>query len=65
MKNVEISVKGKIMTITVDLSKDQGPSASGKTIIIGTTAGNARVGAGALGDVNVGLNVYKYPATKK
>jgi hypothetical protein len=65
MKNVEINVKGKVMTITVDLSKEHGLSASQKTIIIGTTAGNARIGAGALGEVNVGLNVYKYPATKK
>jgi hypothetical protein len=64
MKNVEISVKGKVMTITVDLSKDQGPSASGKTVIIGTTAGNARVAANGNGEVFVGLNVYKYPNKK-
>ena len=61
MKNVEINVKGKVMTITVDLSKDQGASASGKTIIIGTTAGNARIAANGNGEVFVGLNVYKYP----
>ena len=64
MKNVEISVKGKIMTITVDLSKSQGPSASGKTEIIGTTAGNARIAANGNGEVFVGLNVYKYAAKK-
>jgi len=64
MKNVEISVKGKVMTITVDLTKTQGPSASGKTEIIGTTAGNARVAANGAGEVFVGVNVYKY-ANKK
>jgi len=64
MKNVEISVKGKVMTITVDLSKDQGASASGKTTIIGTTGGNTRIAANGAGEVFVGLNVYKYPAKK-
>ena len=34
MKNVHMSVDGNILTITVDLSKDFGPSSSGKTIII-------------------------------
>jgi len=48
----------------VDLSKSQGPSASGKTEIIGTTAGNARIAANGQGEVFVGLNVYKYAAKK-
>jgi len=33
MKNVEMSIEGNILTIKVDLSKDFGPSASGKTIL--------------------------------
>ena len=41
MKNVEISVAGNILTITVDLTKEFGPSSSGKTIIIASTAGNS------------------------
>ena len=40
MKNVEYSVKGTTLTITVDLSKDFGPSTSGKTTIIASTEGN-------------------------
>ena len=64
MKNVEIKVVKNVMTITVDLSKNQGPSASGKTVIIGTTAGNARIAANGNGEVFVGLNVYKYPVQK-
>jgi hypothetical protein len=40
MKNVEFSVKGDILTITVDLTKDFGPSSSGKTIIIASTEGS-------------------------
>jgi len=39
MKNVEMSLEGNILTIKVDLSKDFGPSASGKTIIIASTEG--------------------------
>lgn len=54
MKNVEIEVKGAIMTITVDLDKQFGPSKSGKTIIIASTEGNEKVG-----DAVIGLNVYR------
>ena len=57
MKNVEMTLKGNILTITVDLSKEFGPSSSGKTIIIATTEGNAAVPGRE--DAKVGLNVYK------
>ena len=56
MKNVDISVKGTILTITVDLAKEFGPSASGKTIIIASTEGN--YGIPGRSEV-IGLNVYK------
>lgn len=59
MKNVEFKVAGNILTITVDLSKNQGPSASGKTTIIGTTAGNVTVEDTGEPPVVVGLNVYR------
>ncbi len=55
MKNVAMETKGSILTITVDLSKSFGPSASGKTIIIASTEGNQPVDGGAV----VGLNVYR------
>ena len=58
MKNMTIAVEGTTMTITVDLSKDIGPSKSGKTIMLATSAGNAKV-ATPVGEVSVGLNVYK------
>lgn len=56
MKNVEMSVKENILTIKVDLSKEFGPSASGKNIIIATTEGNVSVEGR---EEKVGLNVYK------
>lgn len=56
MKNVEMSVLGDILTITVDLSKEFGPSSSGKTIIIASTEGNVAV---PNRDEKVGLNVYR------
>jgi len=58
MKNVKMSVDGDILTIQVDLSKDFGPSASGKTILIGSTLGNKAVSR-KHPDVRVGVNVYK------
>jgi hypothetical protein len=56
MKNVEITVNGNILTIKVDLSKEFGPSSSGKTIIIASTEGNITVPDR---DEKVGLNVYR------
>ncbi len=32
MKNVEMSLEANILTMKVDLSKEFGPSASGKTV---------------------------------
>jgi hypothetical protein len=57
MKNVEMSIDGNILTIKVDLSKEFGPSTSGKTIIIASTEGNKSVPGKE--DVKIGLNIYK------
>ena len=51
-----MSVEGNILTIKVDLTKEFGPSASGKTIIIASTEGNV---SAADRDEKVGLNVYR------
>jgi hypothetical protein len=56
MKNVEIKVEGNILTIKVDLSKEFGPSSSGKTIIIASTEGNVAVPDR---EEKIGLNVYR------
>lgn len=56
MKNVEMSIAGNILTIRVDLSKEFGPSSSGKTIIIASTEGNVSV---LEREEKVGLNVYR------
>jgi uncharacterized OB-fold protein len=56
MKNVEMSVYGDILKITVDLSKEFGPSKSGKTTIVASTEGNKSVPGR---DEKVGLNIYK------
>lgn len=56
MKNVEMSVQGNMLTITVDLTKEFGPSSSGKTIIIASTEGNYRLPER---EETVGLNVYR------
>ena len=56
MKNVEMSVDGNILTIKVDLSKDYGPSSSGKTIIVASTEGNVSIPDR---EEKLGLNVYR------
>jgi hypothetical protein len=62
MKNVEVSVKGNILTLTVDLTKTFGPSSSGKTTIVATSEGNADVPEHD--GVRFGLNVYKKGANQ-
>ncbi|MCK9196120.1 MAG: hypothetical protein M0P16_03985 [Syntrophales bacterium] len=57
MKNVEMKVEGNILTIKVDLTKEFGPSSSGKTIIIASTEGNIAIPEKE--EVKIGLNVYK------
>jgi hypothetical protein len=56
MKNVQMAVAGNILTITVDLTKEFGPSSSGKTIIIASTEGNITVPER---EEKIGLNVYR------
>ena len=56
MKNVELKIEGTILTISVDLSKEFGPSSSGKTTIIATTEGNVSLPGR---NEKIGLNVYK------
>jgi len=56
-KNVSAEVTGNTLTILVDLTKNQGRSASGKSIVIATTNGNVRID-GTEGAV-LGFNLYR------
>jgi hypothetical protein len=56
MKNIQMSVEGNILTIKIDLSKEFGPSSSGKTIIVASTEGSVTVPER---QEKIGLNVYK------
>lgn len=55
MRNVEMKQDGSKLVITVDLSKNFGPSKSGKTIIVASTDGNVPAAPGVM----VGLNIYR------
>jgi hypothetical protein len=58
MTNVEYKVDAQgILTIRVDLRARNGRSSSGKTIIVASTNGNARLPAPHDG-IAFGLNVY-------
>ena len=56
MKNVELTVEANMLTIKVDLSKEFGPSASGKTTIIASTEGNVTIPGR---EEKIGLNIYR------
>ncbi|KKL23127.1 hypothetical protein LCGC14_2428550 [marine sediment metagenome] len=54
LQNVKTTVKGKKLTIEIDLAKRFGQSKSGKSDIIATAAGNVDIGDG----IKLGLNCY-------
>jgi hypothetical protein len=56
MTNIKANVTGNILTVVVDLSERHGRSASGKTEMIATTAGNQSVPG--FPDIKMGINVY-------
>jgi len=57
MLNTRLTVKENVLTIVVDLSKEAGPSKTGKTIVVASTQGNQNVDGHP--GYKVGLNVYK------
>lgn len=58
-RNIRATVDGDKLTLEIDLSEKAEASASGKTMIVATSKGNKK-----LGDVFVGVNVYKYKDKK-
>ena len=63
MVNIQIEVQDNKAVITIDLSKEFGPSKSGKTIVVATTRGNVPIPGAE--DIRLGLNCYKYPDENK
>jgi|MudIll2142460700_1097286.scaffolds.fasta_scaffold392324_2 hypothetical protein len=55
-ENISASVQDGILTLTIDLKKRLRQSASGKTTIVATSAGNQAVMGG--GGVILGINAY-------
>jgi hypothetical protein len=58
MDNIVTKISGSTLTITIDLSKRLGASASGKTTIVASTRGGFKVNAPNGDVVNVGINAF-------
>lgn len=63
MENVILKRDGDKLLVEVDLSQNAGPSASGKTVIVASTRGNAAVPG--CDDTFIGLNIFRYASGKK
>ncbi|CCW62426.1 unnamed protein product [Phytomonas sp. EM1] len=61
-KNISLFVEGKVLYLFCDLSKDFGQSASGKTIIIGSSSGNKQLGSS---NAFIGLNLFTKSLEKR
>ena len=57
MQNVEMTREDRFLVIRIDLSRDFGPSASGKTIIIASSRGNARIPGED--EAYIGINCFR------
>ena len=55
--NVNVSVKGKKLTITIDLAREGEPSKSGKSVVLASTRGNMPIPDHP--DVRLGLNLFR------
>ena len=63
--SIEMNVQDGILTLKIDTTKDIGPSASGKTIMIASSGGNKKINVGtdeAEDNIMLGLNLYRYPS---
>ena len=66
IKNVETTVDGDTLVITVDLTKSFGRTAKGegKNVAIASTGGGGGCGVEYKGtDINIGLNVTRKPTS--
>ena len=57
MQNITLTRNGDKLVVEIDLSKDFGPSASGKTLIVASTRGNPAVPGAP--DTFIGLNCFR------
>ena len=63
--SIVLNVQAGILTLKIDTTKDIGPSASGKTIMIASSGGNKKINVGtdeAEDNIMLGLNLYRYPS---
>ena len=62
--SIDMELDEGILTLRIDVTKDIGPSASGKTIMVASSGGNKKINVGteeAEDTVMLGLNIYRYP----
>ena len=57
MANIKMTETDKKLTLEIDLTKDSGPSKSGKTIIIASTGPGVKLEKHP--EITLGLNIYK------
>jgi hypothetical protein len=57
MQNVTVKVEGTTLHLSIDTTQDIGPSSTGKTNMIASSNGNAKVQVGGR-EIVVGLNVF-------
>ena len=57
--NMAIEVEDKTVTITIDTSRDLGPSKSGKSTLVASTKGKLDLDEHGCPGLTLGLNLYR------
>lgn len=57
MKNIETTLVGNKLTLTIDLGLEYGPSKTGKSIVIASSEGNQAIPG--MENIKFGVNVYR------
>lgn len=63
--NITAEVQDNALVVTIPLDVSPGPSKSGKTLVIGSTRGNAEVKDTPIGTLRLGVNCYQYPEERQ
>lgn len=59
LDNIKLTTHGDLLRIEIDLSRELGPSSSGKSMIVATTRGNVEIPGHPDPDLKLGLNLFK------
>jgi len=63
--NTDVTVEDGDLVIRIPLDVNPSPSKSGKSLVIGSTRGNAEITDTPIGTIRLGVNCYQYETERQ